>query len=84
MQINKIDRFPDDTQRNTKVSNNNIRRLLMDFYESDMDYAEIEFSHGEYSTSQSLYSGLRKSIASLQLPIEVRLIQGGVYLGRLD
>lgn len=83
MQITQIDHYPDDTTRNSKVSNNDIRRLLFDFYESGMDYAEITFNSDEYSTSQSLYSGLRKSVAKAGLPIEVRLIQGGVYLGRL-
>lgn len=84
MQFRKIDRLPDDTQRNSRTSNNNIQRLLMDFYESDADYAEVDFDFGEYSTSQSLYSGLRKSIQRLQLPIEAQLIQGGIYLSRTD
>lgn len=83
MLVTRIDRYPDDTTRNSKVSNNDIRRLLFDFYESDMDYAEVTFNSDEYSTSQSLYSGLRKSVAKVGLPIEVRLIQGSVYLGRL-
>lgn len=84
MRINHISNLPDDAQRNSKISNNNIQRMLMDFYESDMEYAEVEFDHGEYATSQSLYSGMRKSIQKLQLPIEARLIQGGVYLVRME
>lgn len=83
MLVTRIDRYPDDTTRNTKVSNNDIRRLLFDFYESDMDYAEVTFNSDEYSTSQSLYSGLKKAISKVDLPVEVRLIQGAVYLGRL-
>lgn len=82
MQINKLEHLPEDFQRNSRLNYNNIQRTLMDFYESDMDYAEVEFDSGEYSTSQSLYSGMRKSIQKLQLPIEARLIRGGIYLIR--
>ncbi len=84
MRINKINELPEDFQRNSRLNYNNIQRTLMDFYESDMDYAEVEFDFGEYSTSQSLYSGMRKSIQKLQLPIEARLIRGAIYLIRTE
>lgn len=84
MRIKKIDELPEDFQRNSRLNYNNIQRTLMDFYESDMSFAHVDFDSDEYSTSQSLYSGMRKSIQKLQLPIEARLIRGAIYLIRTE
>ena len=56
----------------------------MDFYDSDLDYAEVEFDNGEYANSYSMYSGLQKAVRSLDVEVEVVMIQGGVYLRRAD
>lgn len=80
MQIKRINSLPDNTQRNSRLNYNNIQRTLMDFCESDMEFASVDFDSDEYTTSQSLYSGMRKSIQKLHLPVEARLIRGSIYL----
>jgi len=56
----------------------------MDFYESGRDYAMVAFSNNEYKSPSSLYSGLKKGANSLDIPVDVRMIQGEIYLERRD
>lgn len=84
MNRHKIDEIPSGYIRNSKQNNNRLQQLLIEFYESEDDYNEIEFDHGEYATSQSLYSGVKKAIEALDLPIRAVMVRGGVYLRRED
>lgn len=84
MYLKEIDAIPDRNERYSREGNKNLKSMILDFYESPMEQAEIVFNHGEYSSSQSLYSGVRKAAAKLNLPIAVEYIQGGVYLRRTD
>lgn len=84
MKIRMIDSLPSKHQKLETRSNNKLKNIAQSFYDSDSNYAEVEFYHGEYTSSVSLCSGLRKAIAILGLPISAEIIQGGVYLRRLD
>lgn len=84
MYLKEVEVIPDRNERYSREGNKNLKSMILSFYESPMEQAEIIFQHGEYSSSQSLYSGVRKAINRLDLPIVVEYIQGGVYLRRTD
>lgn len=84
MNINPIDRLPDDKFRRNRESNNRMKELLLEFYDSEDEYAEITFDHGEYSNSSSLFSSVRQAIKSLDIPLEAVTIRGGVFVRRCD
>lgn len=80
MRVNGIKSLPKKETRN----NHSLKAIILDFYNSTDDYAEVEFDSGEYISSMSLYDGLKKAVKSLELPVQVTMIQGGVYLERTD
>lgn len=85
MYLRPLDRLPEKGWRQSSRSNNKIKTMLFEFYESDSDFAEVVFMKGEYSSSSSLYSGIKKALESpsfRDLSIAVDFIQGGVYLRR--
>lgn len=85
MFLKEISGLPTRGERKKVRANNKLKTILLDFYNSSMDFAEVGFMHGEYSSSASLYSGLRKAMESMEdLPISVEFIQGGIYLRRTD
>lgn len=84
MNLKPIDNLPSRKNRNMKPNNNRLQSIIMDFYDFDLDYAEVLFDNGEYANSYSMYSGLQKAVRSLDVPVEVQMIQGGVYLRRTD
>ena len=85
MYLKEINQIPDHYERYSKQGNRNLKSLIMEFYESTMDQAEVVFNHGEYSSSQSLYSGIRRAIMSLNdIPVKAEYVQGGVYLRRTE
>lgn len=85
MYLREIDRIPDRGERLSSRANNRIKNIILNFYESPMDLAEVVFNHGEYSSSSSLYSCIRKALDSMEdLPIDVDFRQGGVYLRRTE
>lgn len=84
MYRNAIPELPSTLSRNSKEKNNRLKQLILDFYNSTDDYSELFFDHGEYASSVSLYTGAKKAIESLQIPVEVIMIRGGVYLRRTD
>lgn len=84
MELKYVKEIPHPGRRNIKTTNNSVQKLVMDFYNSSQDYAELEFNHGEYSSSYSMYSGVKKAIIALDLPLEAVMVSGGVYLKRTD
>lgn len=80
MRLNPIAQLPSKLARN----NHSLKAIIMDFYNSEDDYAEVEFDSGEYVSNQSLCDGLRKAVNALDLPVRVTMIQGGVYLERTE
>lgn len=85
MYLKPTDRLPEKLERSTDRNNNSLKMLILNFYNSDEDLAEIIFDHGEYSSSSSLYSGVKKALSVLgDLPVEAEFRQGGVYLRRTE
>lgn len=84
MHSKMIKELPDNKSRNRKSTNNKLKRLIIDFFDSGDDYNEIIFDSDEYSSSVSLYTGAKKAIYSLNIPVEVVMIHGGVYLRRVN
>lgn len=80
MRLNYINALPSKLSRN----NHSLKAIVLEFYNSEDDYAEVEFDNGEYVSSHSLCDGLRKAIHALDVPVKVTMIQGGVYLERTD
>lgn len=79
MKLNSLSELPCKNSRN----NHGLKTIILEFYNSEDDYAEVEFDNGEYVSSHSLCDGLRKAIIALDIPVKVRMIQGGVYLERI-
>lgn len=79
--------MPEKLERHN-TRNNSLKQFLLDFYNSDENLVEVIFMHGEYASSASLYSGLKKALESInsinQIPVEVEFRQGGIYLRRID
>lgn len=85
MYLKPIDRIPERGERSVKRANNNIKNMLLDFYNSESDIAEVMFSHREYVSSASLYSSIKKALNILHdIPITAEFIQGGIYLRRTE
>lgn len=85
MYLKEINQIPDRNERYSKQGNQNLKGLVLDFYNSSMEYCEIIFNHGEYSSSQNLYSGVRQAIKALKdIPVMAEYIQGSVYLRRAE
>lgn len=82
MHYRKIENLPNNFVRNSRTTKNHLQTLILDFYNSEDEYAEFILEDGEYSTSQSLYSGAKKAVQALKLPISVIMIRGRVYLRR--
>lgn len=80
MKIKPIASIPNKVTRN----NHSLKAIILDFYNSEHDYAEIEFDYGEYVSSSVLCDGLRKAIRTLGLPVRATMSQGGVYLERTE
>lgn len=80
MKLNSLASLPLKLARN----NHSLKAIILEFYNSEDDYAEVEFDNGEYVSSHSLCDGLRKAIHALDVPVKVIMIQGGVYLKRAD
>ena len=83
MRIKPISSLPTSYERGRR-DNNQLKNAIQAFYDSDAEFAEVEFTQGEYSSNMSLYSGVRKAIQALALPIHAEMIRGGVYLSRAD
>lgn len=87
IQINSIE---EDSANRVKFSNNNLKRTVMEFYKSGYEVAKMRYNSEEYSTSQSLYSGLNKAIQTFAdketgvpgIPVEAKMFRGQVYLAR--
>lgn len=84
MKIKQIDSLPSKHQKLETRDNNKLKNVVRSFYNSDSDYAEVEFDYGEYSSNTSLCSGLKRAIQVLNLPLSAEIIRGGVYLRRLE
>lgn len=84
MYLKPVDRLPEKHVRNSFRANNKLKELVLSFYNSTDEYAEVEFQHGEYLSNQNLYSGIKRAIKALDLPLEVDMIQGGIYLRRTE
>lgn len=84
MYIRELDQLPEAFSRNKKTFNNKIKAVVQDFYDSGSEYAEIVYDDYEYAASSSVYSGARHAVMALDLPIDVFMLRGGVYLRRRD
>lgn len=85
MYLKPVDYLPEKLERKTSRNNNSIKLLILNFYNSDLDLAEIIFEHGEYSSSSSLYSCVKKALDVMDdIPIAAEFRQGGVYLRRTE
>lgn len=84
MRIQNISEFPSDATRNIKMSNNSLKQCLIDFYNSGQAFGAVIFSSDEYSSSASLYTGIMKAVKNLELPFQVKMIHGEIYIRRMD
>lgn len=85
MYLKELSYLPARGERKSIRGNNKLKTIIRQFYDSTMDYAEVVFNHGEYSSSSSLYSGLKKALDTMEdIPVIAEFIQGGVYLRRVD
>lgn len=84
MYFTKIERIPNWKRRNSKLINNSIQQHIIDFYESNVNCAKVEFDEYEYASVYSLYSGVKKAIHTLELPLEIKLVHGEIYIRRID
>ena len=82
MYTRPIREVPPNGNRNTKANNYRLKNLVSEFYASDHDCIEVIFDSDEYASSYSLYSGLRKAVSALNLPVEPVMVKGAVYLRR--
>lgn len=80
MYMKPISEIPITNGRNTKPNNNQLKSLISEFYYSDNNCVEVIPDPDEYASNYSLYSGLRKAIEVLQLPVEAEMRRGAIYL----
>lgn len=80
-----IDNLPEVFSRSKRSFNNNLKKLILNFYHSPHDYAEVIFDDSEYASSNSLSSGISRAIQVLHLEddLKVQQLQGKVYLRRI-
>lgn len=85
MRIKPIPSIPMTPSRNSKNSNNRLKEQIAEFLDMDVECGEVEYNDDEYSSSISLYSGLRNAVAALgDPPVAVHMQHGAIYLRRTD
>lgn len=85
MYLKEITNLPIRGERKNIRKNNSLKMLLIEFCDSNMDFAEVIYHRDEYSSASSLYSGLKKASDTMEhIPVSVEFIQGNVYLRRVD
>lgn len=84
MFLHYLNQIPESPRRNCRPNNNRLQKALIDFYKSEKKCAMVDFSPDEYKSSISLYTGLRKGANALDLPVNIRMVQGEIYLERTE
>lgn len=83
MRFVKVERLPVPIKPINNPSKN-VLLYLYSFMQNDFKYARVDFNHSEYKSPASAAGSLKKSITYYNYPIEVNIINGEVYLTRLD
>lgn len=78
-----IPSIPASTGRNLRANNYSLKNFLLDFYDSMDDCIEVVYDSDEYTSCYSLFSGLRKAIAVMDLPIEAIMRHSTIYLRKM-
>lgn len=68
----------------TRRSKNYIRDYLYEFYESDMESAEVIIQPEEYKSPSSCQASLRNCIRNCGLPLRCQVIHKRIYVFRTD
>lgn len=84
MHFTKIEALPERDNSSIGTRKFGIREQLSLFMELGYQYAKVEVLPGEYSNPMSAYFALRQTVAKTKLPIVVELINGEIYISRLD
>jgi hypothetical protein len=81
MRFTPVEDIPEQAQ---KCSNQNIGDKLREFVNMNVKKAKMNIDDMAYSHPYSAYTAIRSSISYFGLPINVRFINGDIYLVRTD
>lgn len=80
MKFVEVDHIPNHTKTKMKP----VREILESFLSSDIKYAKAVFEEGEYSVVSTAWNSLYQACYKYNLPIQVTMRGGDVYLIRTD
>lgn len=61
-----------------------LEREILDFIGMDVKTAKVEYSQYEYSCVESLRACLKTACVRVGVPVDVKMVNGEVYLVRRD
>ena len=84
----KVDKLPKKDRR-LSISKepkkyNNIAALLEEFVSEDIPLAKLAIPEGTYKTIECARCSMVRAIKNMGLPIHIRVINGDLYLIRVD